>query len=62
VTDQRPDVRLVGPDERVLTVEETLGEPLIARLARTARQHDVVITISILPYETSEVDRDPNDA
>lgn len=46
----RPDVRIVGDERRVTDVERSLGDTVIGVLARTARRHDVMITISITPY------------
>lgn len=46
----RPDVRIVGDEQRVTDVERSLGDTVIGVLARTARRHDVMITISITPY------------
>jgi hypothetical protein len=63
LTDDRPDVRLVGPEEAVLNVEQTLGKSIITELAHAARQHDVMISLTVSPYTNDEGEvRDPNDA
>lgn len=51
MTDDRPDVRIVGDERQVLDVERSLGDATIGVLAYTARQHDVMITITITPLD-----------
>lgn len=57
MTEDRPDVRIVGAEEQVLAVEQTLGDSIIAELAYAARQHDVMISLTVSPYANDEVDR-----
>jgi hypothetical protein len=62
VTDDRVDVQITGGEDDVLELEETLGEDTIYRLAQAARLNDVMITLTVAPYDDiSEVDRGPDD-
>lgn len=54
----RPDVRIVGDERHVTDVELDLGDAVIGVLARTARRHDVMITISITPFDVDEDETD----
>lgn len=62
MTDDRPDVRIVGPEKQVLHVERTLGNSLIAELAHAARAHDVMISLTVTPYDDDDDNDDQEDA
>jgi hypothetical protein len=62
VTDDRVDVWITGSEGQVIELEEALGQDTIYRLARAARLNDVMISLTVTPYDdVEEVDRGPDD-
>lgn len=56
MTDRPPDVTITGEARTVHDVEDALGTNLIAALAYAARQHDVMISVTVSPYESTTID------
>lgn len=54
MTTNRPDVRVVGREDHVSDVERDLGDVVIAALARVARRNDVMVSITITPFDQDD--------
>lgn len=54
MTTDRPDVRFVGDEEHVTAVEHELGKTTIGVLAATARRHNVMVSITITPFDVEQ--------
>jgi hypothetical protein len=63
--DDRPyNVSITGDEDDVDQLEHELNDDIITRLVEIARANDVVISVSIAPFDDTRretVDRDPND-
>jgi hypothetical protein len=60
VTDPRPHLKITGATERTLDVEDALGN-LVQQLALAARQHQVMISLTVTPFEDPTLDRSNDD-
>lgn len=58
----RVDVRIEGPENDVLDVERALGEDTIGRLALAARRFDVMISLTVTPFDATDRDEVVDDA
>lgn len=51
---ERPDVRIVAPtDAQLDAVHDALGDDTIYKLAVAARRCDVMISVTVSPYEST---------
>jgi hypothetical protein len=56
MTNQVPELRITGDEEDVANLEQQLGERTVHQLALLARRYDVMISLTITPFNAEDDD------